>query len=161
MRLGNCYFSIDLRLDTTTAGVSIARSTIVRLQPVLATPTGLLLPRSHALCQLVFYTPSYFRLFVNLFYWTGALGLCNAEHWLHWTRHFGPISGLEALGVRFGRKQILSAPQINELHLRWTQRIVVVGFRASTQPMVLGTGQKVVVVLNRHRQTYPLGSERP
>jgi signal transduction histidine kinase len=40
---------------------------------VLATPTSLLLLRSHALSQLVFYRPPYFWLFVNLFYWTGAL----------------------------------------------------------------------------------------
>ncbi|MEG4812304.1 hypothetical protein QUA82_35725, partial [Microcoleus sp. F8-D3] len=35
------------------------------------------------LSQLVFYTPSYFRLFVNLFYWTGALGRAGGGRELH------------------------------------------------------------------------------
>ena len=56
---------------------------------MLATPTGLLLPRSHALSQLVFYRPSYFRLFVNLFYWTGALELLDIA---------GAIITIDAMG---------------------------------------------------------------
>ena len=34
--------------------------------------------------------------------------LCNVEHWLHWTRHFGPISGLEAKLTQAGTRYILT-----------------------------------------------------
>lgn len=40
-------------------------------------------------------------------------------------RQLDGIHKAKELGVRFGRKQILSAPQINELHLRRTQGTLI------------------------------------
>lgn len=34
--------------------------------------------------------------------------LCNVEHWLHWTRHFGPISGSEAKFSQASARYILT-----------------------------------------------------